>query len=231
MEKIAGRKTELVTFIIDRKHDMLASSRAEINFLEIPKKPVYHYMITSLPAGHQYECRVVLRNLETGEGAVASSTVEIPEEIDSGLRLYPPLFLIPEKEAVYLRASIEQKKKSKSEPLSIANIYPFLSNRHSPLVDTLEKGISKLFAIVHCSHKEIDKPNIEFSAHLTQFPSGEKIRLLFSILKTEKEKETDVLLLEINLPELLPGKYSLEMTAQETARKLKSHTVQTFDVR
>lgn len=231
MEKIAGRKTELVTFIIDRKHDMFASSRAEINFLEIPEKPVYHYLISSLPTGHKYECRVVLRNLETGAGAVASSTVEIPEEIDSGLRLYPPLLLIPDKEALYLRATREQKKKSKKEPLSIANIYPFLSNRHSPLVDTLEKGISKLFAIVHCSHRKIDTPNIELSAHLTQLPSGEKTRLLFSVLKKEKEKETDVLLLEINLPELLPGKYSLEMTAQETARKLKSHTVQTFDVR
>ena len=231
MEKIAGRKTELVTFIIDRKHDMFASSRAEINFLEIPEKTVYHYMITSLPPGHQYECRVVLRNLETGEGAVASSTVEIPEELDSGLKLYPPLLLIPEKEAVYLRATKEQKKKSKREPLSIANIYPFISNRHSPLVDTLEKGISKLFGIVHCSHREIDKPKIELFAYLTQLPSGEKTRLLFSILKTEKEKETNVLLIEINLPEMLPGKYSLEMTAQEMASGSESRTVQIFNVR
>lgn len=231
IEKVAGRKTELVTFIIDRKHDMFASSRAEINFLEIPEKTIYHYMISSLPAGHQYECRVVLRNLETGDGAVASSSVEIPEELDSGLRLYPPLFLIPEKEAFYLRALKEQKKKSKSEPLSIANIYPFISNRHSPLVDTLEKGISKLFAIVHCSHRKIDTPKIELFAHLTQLPSGEKTRLLFSILKTEKEKDANVLLLEINLPKMLPGKYSLEMTAQEMASGSESHTVQTFTVR
>jgi hypothetical protein len=41
----------------------------------------------------------------------------------------------------------------------------------------------------------------------------------------------DVLLIEINLPELLPGKYSLEMTAQEMASGSESHTVQTFDVR
>ena len=231
IEKVAGRKTELVTFIIDRKHDMFASSRAEINFLEIPEKTIYHYMISSLPAGHQYECRVVLRNLETGDGAVASSSVEIPEELDSGLKLYPPLFLIPEKEAFYLRALKEQKKKSKREPLSIVNIYPFISNRHSPLVDTLEKGISKLFAIVHCSHRKIDKPKIELSAHLIQLPSGEKTRLLFSILKTEKEKDTNVLLLEINLPEMLPGKYSLEMTAQEMASGSESRTVQAFTVR
>lgn len=173
----------------------------------------------------------VLRNLETGDGAVASSSVEIPAELDSGLRLYPPLFLIPEKEAFYLRALIEQKKKAKREPLSISNIYPFLSNRHSPLVDTLEKGISKLFAIVQCSHRKIDKPKIVLSAHLTQLPSGEKTRLLFSILKTKKEKDTNTLLLEINLPEMLPGRYSLEMTAHEMTRELKSRTVQTFNVR
>jgi len=98
-------------------------------------------------------------------------------------------------------------------------------------VDTLEKGISKLYAIVHCSHRKIDKPKIELFAHLTQLPSGEKTRLLFSVLKTEKEKETDVLLIEINLPEMLPGRYSLEMIAQEMASGSESRTVQIFNVR
>jgi VWFA-related protein len=231
MKKVAGRKTELVTFIIDNKHDMLASSRAEIDFLEINEKTVYHYMISSLPPGHQYECRVVLRNLETGDGAVASSSVEIPEKLDSGLRLYPPLLLIPEREAYYLRALREQKKKPKSEPLSIANIYPFLSNRHSPLVDTLEKGISKLLAVVRCSYKEIEEPKIELSAHLTHHPSGVKTRLSFSVLKAEKEEDSNVALIEINLPEMLPGRYSLEMTAQDSSSGLESRTVQTFNVR
>jgi VWFA-related protein len=231
MEKVAGRKTELVTFIIDKKHDMFVSSRAEIDFLKIPEKTVYHYMISSLPPGHQYECRVVLRNLETGDGAVASSSVEIPEKLDSGLRLYPPLLLIPEKEAIYLKASREQKKKSKSEQLSIANIYPFLSNRHSPLVDTLEKGISKLLAVVRCSCKEIEEPKIGLSAYLAQLPSGEKTRLSFSVLKAKKEEDSNVLLIEIDLPEMQPGRYSLEMTAQESTRGLKSSTVQPFNVR
>ncbi|MCJ7581634.1 MAG: VWA domain-containing protein [Candidatus Aminicenantes bacterium] len=231
MGKIAGRKTELVTFITDKKHDMFASSRAEINFLEIPQKTVYHYLISSLPTGHFYECRVVLRNLETGDGAVALSSVEIPEELDSGLRLYPPLLLIPEKEAFYLKALKEEKKKPKSEPLSIANIYPFISNRHSPLVDTLEKGNSKLFAIVHCSYREIDKPEIVLSVHLTQLLSGEKTQLIYSTLRTEEEKDSNVFLIEINLPEMLPGRYSLEMAAQDTASGSESQTVQTFDVK
>ncbi len=231
MEKVAGRKTELVTFIIDKKHDMFASSRAEINFLEIPKQPVYHYMITSLPPGHQYECRVVLRNLETGDGALASSTVDIPEKLDSGLRLYPPLLLIPEKEAVYLKASREEKKKTKSESLSIADIYPFLSNRHSPLVDVLEKGSSKLLAVVRCSHREIDEPKVELSAHLIQHPSGEKTQLPFSVLNAKTEEDSNVVLIEIDLPEMLPGRFSLELTAQESTSGQKSSTVQSFSVR
>jgi VWFA-related protein len=231
MENIAGSKTELVTFIIDKKHDMFASSRAEINFLEIPKEPVYHYMITSLPHGHHYECRVVLRNLETGDGALASSTVDIPEKLDSGLRLYPPLLLIPEKEAIYLKASREKKKKPKSESLSISNIYPFLSNRHSPLVDVLEKGTSKLLAVVRCSHREIENPNIELFAHVTHHPSGEKTRLLFSVLNAKKEEGSNVVLIEIDLPEMVPGRYSLEMTAQESTKGQQSSTVQSFEVK
>ena len=231
MEKVAGRKTEMVTFISDKKHDIYASSRAEINFLEIPKNTVYHYLITSLPPGHSYECRVVLRNLETGDGALALSSVEIPEELDSGLRLYPPLFLIPEKEAFYIKALREQKKKPESEPVSISNIFPFISNRHSPLIDTLEKGSSKLFAIMRCSYGEIEKPEIELSVHLTQHPSEQRTKLIYSIIRTVEEKDSNVILIEIDLPEILAGKYSLEIAAQDAASGSESHTAQTFNVK
>ncbi len=61
-------------------------------------------------------------------------------------------------------------------------------------------------------------------------PLLSKRGLIFKSLKGT-EKETDVLLLKINLPAILPGRYSLEMTAQETASGSESRAVQTFDVR
>jgi hypothetical protein len=68
-------------------------------------------------------------------------------------------------------------------------------------------------------------------AHLIHHPSGERNRLLFSVLKAEKEEDSNVVLIEINLPEMLPGRYSLEMTAQDSTSGLKSSTVQSFNVR
>lgn len=149
IKEIIGGKIELVTLIFDSENKIADSCQGEVNFSLIPKKKVY-YSIFSLQPG-QYECRVVIRNLETGKGAVASSSVKIPEKLGSGIRLYPPLFLIPDKEAYYLKASKPQKEKAESEPLSLINIYPWLSNKHSPLLEELDRGVSRLLAVVRSS--------------------------------------------------------------------------------
>ncbi|MGB2844492.1 MAG: hypothetical protein WBC02_06530, partial [Candidatus Aminicenantaceae bacterium] len=229
IEEALGGKTELVTIIFDKENSIVSSSRGEINFSLIPQKTINHYTIFSLSPG-QYECRVVLRNLDTGKGAVASSSVEIPGPLDSGLRLYPPLFLKPEKEPYYLKTT---KAKKVSETLSLIDIYPLLPKDHSPLVGELDQKTSKLLAIIRCSVVDIKKPEIDISAHLIRNLTGEKIQLSSNLLSTEskKDEDTDILLIELQLPELKAGRYSLEIVAAEATTKSKSQVTRTFIVR
>ncbi len=228
IKEALGGKTEIVTIIIDKENDIV-SSRGEINFSLISQNTINHYAIFSLSPG-QYECRVILRNLETGKGAVASSSVEIPGPLDSGLRLYPPLLLKPEKEPFYLKTT---KAKNASKSLSLIDIYPLLPQEHSPLVGELDQKISKLLAIMRCSVVDIEKPEIDISAHLIRNLTGEKIQLSSNLLSTEskKDEDTDLLLIELQLPELKAGKYVLEIVAEELSTKLKSKVTRTFKVR
>ena len=228
--EVTEGKTELITFIFDTENNIVASTKGKINFSQIPQKTIYHYAISSISAG-QYECRVVIRNLETGNAAVASTSVIIPEQLDSGIRLYPPLLLIPEKEAFYLRASETQKEKKEGKALSIIDIYPLLSKRHSPLVEDLEQGITKILGVIRCSVAYIQKPNIELSAYLIDHSSGQKTLLSFSILSSERTEDTDVLFIEIQLPELKPGKYYLEITAEEIKSKSRSEVRTSLNVK
>ena len=231
MEEVLGKKTELTTFIFDTENNVLSSIKADIDFSSLSQKRIFPYAIASLQPG-QYECRVVIRNMETGRAAKASTSVDIPEPIESGITLHPPLLIIPEKKSYYLNLiKVEEKKKKKEETLSLADIYPFLSNEHSPLVGDLEQGVTKLLAVVHSSVKDIQDPDIELTAFLFDYEMTEKTPLPFSILASEKQKETDVLLCELQLPEMKPGQYFIKIAAEERKTGAKAETSQIFRVK
>jgi len=229
IKEALGGKTELVTIIIDKENNIVSSSSGEINLSLIPQNTINHYTIFSLSPG-QYECRVILRNLKTGKGAIASSSVEIPGPLDSGLRLYPPLLLKPEKEPFYLKTS---KANKVSNSLSLIDIYPLLPREHSPLVGELDRKTSKLLAVMQSSVIDIEKPEIDISAHLIRELTGEKIQLSSNLLSTEskKDEDTDLLLIELQMPELKAGRYVLEIVAEELSTKLRSKVTRTFKVR
>jgi VWFA-related protein len=221
---------ELVTFILDEKNTIVASTRGEIEPSALSQKKIFHYAIFSLQPGN-YECRMIIRNQETGRAAVGSCQVTIFGPIESGLRLFQPLWLVPERESFYLKAIKEKKKGVQEETPSINDIYPFLSNKYSPLVDVLDQSTSKLLAVVRCSTIGIQEPNIDLSAYLIQQPEGQKIPLSFSIIESKKEKETNILFLEFQLPRLNPGTYSLNLAAEEQKTKQKSLAGKNFQVK
>jgi len=231
IEDIGGEKTEVVALVFDQENNIVVSSRYEADLSEFSQEQICPYAILSLSPG-LYKCRIILRNLETGKGAVASSSVNIPEPQDSGRRLFSPLLLSPKKNVYYINASKAQKKEAGKEPLSLINIYPFLSREYSPLVGNLDKETSKLLAVLRISNINIQKSDVELSVFLRESSSEEKTPLTYSILKGKKEGEKiDILLIELELPELQAGEYSIEIVAEEISTQFKSQVTRTFKVR
>ena len=228
--EVVIEKADIITLILDSQNNIVVSNTVEINFSTLPQKTIFCYTILSLLPG-SYACRTVIRNQKTGKGAVASSYVNIPRPLDSGLRLYPPLLLIPEGESFYLKLSKGQIKEGEEKPLSLINIYPFLSNEYSPLVEELTIETSMLLAVLRCSIIDIPEPDINVSVYLVENKSGKKVSLSLSILASESKEETDILLIELQLPELLPGKYSLEIIAEEITSNSSSQVTRTFIVK
>ena len=226
IEEIIAGKTEHTNFILDNENNVIFSSRGDIDFSPFSQERVYSYSILSLPPG-EYDCRTIIRNLQTGKVAVASSSVEIPEPVKTGIKLDPPLLLIPEKESTYLRLI----KGPKKDPLSINDIYPLLSNKHSPLVDAIDKDVLNLLAVALCVVADIQKPEVNIIAHLIEKESGKTTELPLSILNSERKEKTDVLLLEIQLPELKSGEYAIEIIAEEESSKQRSQTKIRFQVK
>jgi VWFA-related protein len=135
---IQGEKLELVNLILDEEKKIIDSSRGEVDYSELLQGRNYQYSILSLLPGH-YECRVVLRNLTSGKSAVGSSRVKIPDYQESGVFLYSPLLLIPDKKSHFLKLSTIERKTEEKDGISLIHIYPFLSNEYSPLIEELEQ--------------------------------------------------------------------------------------------
>lgn len=231
IKEVTKGETEVLSFNLDEENNIANYMEGKINFYTIHQKKIYLYSISSLSPG-KHECRLVLRDIKTGKGAVASSLVVIPEASGPGIKLFPPLLLIPEKQAVYLNFSKDQKKGTEKKSLSLKDIYPFLPNNFSPLVEEVDRGILKLPAVLRLSIVDVQGYEIEISAHLIDHSSNKKIPLSNSpILYSEKKEGIEVLLVEFRLPELEPGKYSLEIIAEEMTTQTRSQVSRTFKIR
>ena len=225
---VIGEKTEAATFIVDEGRNLVESIKGELNFFELPQGEIFQYTISSLPPGC-YEGRVVIRNSKTGKGAVAFSSFSIPKHLESGILLHQPLVLIPSRETQYLK--LEKVRDKDVKTVSINTLYPFLSNKHTPVIGALNKASRSLLTVMRCSINKLDDPEIEIFASLELLPSREKTSIPLSIIAAEKKENIELLFIELNLPDLQPGRYSMEFTAREKRTKLESIVTQILEVK
>ena len=196
--------TEIITLVFDEDNNIIDSGRAILEYGSTKHSLIHHYSITRLDPG-LYECRVIVRNLISGKSALGTSSVEVPALNKSGLSVYPPFLLIPEKESFYLKA-VKEEKGRKVESLSLNELYPFLSNRHSPLVKEVDRSERNLLAVLRYSAgggADL-KINMEVDHLQSSNEQDRKIPLEFNIIESGKIGLDDILLIEIKFPYIEP---------------------------
>lgn len=218
IQELSGKEVEIVSIIFDNKDNIIKIEREGLDFSKLPMENIYYSSLLPLDPG-EYKCRIVLRNLETGRGAVASSSVEVLKSPDSGIQLYPPLLLKPEKDAFYFK---------KPSPA-----YSYDSAQYSPLVEELAQGTNRISAVVRCSFSSIPKPDIKLSANLIHHlaDTGKTIPVTLSILNKHQEEDTEVFLIEIKTEELQSGEYFLYLFAEDSLTQSRSRVNTTFKVK
>jgi VWFA-related protein len=227
IEDILGEKMEVVTLFFDKDKNIADMQRSEARSLRLSQDDVYFYSFYSLAPGG-YDCRVVIRNMKTGQGAVAASSIAIPQTPDSGLLLYPPLLLAEKGNASYIDGT--EKKKSVEET-SLEDIYSFDSSRYVPVVRDLDEDTANKQAVVRCSIFGLDDPELKIHAYLTRPSTSEKIPLEFTILNQSKDQDIWQWLIEFPIADLMPGKYSLNLTAEEVNTERRSEARADFIIR
>jgi VWFA-related protein len=212
LEEILGERAELITMIYDSSFQIHLSTQVELNKGTFQADHVYHYSLESLPPG-SYVCRVVIRNLETGKGAVGRAETTISEPMEAGIKLFPPLLFKPGGTAVFHRAV---HGGDKQDQRSLNDLYPFLGEETTPLFDALPRERIPLMAVLRIKVKGIAEPDTALNMILID-DSGRKTAVPFEVIDVKADGEYDSLLLEMRLPRISPGIFTLEITAHDHA--------------
>jgi VWFA-related protein len=229
IREAVGDRTEFISLVLDQNKVIVDGKRFEIDWKSMRGEKVYQYAAIALAPG-RYDCRVIIRNLEDGRAAVGSCFVEVAAPRAGGPTLFPPLFLVRGPEAQYLHMTTPAKG-TPAAGVSISAIFPFPPREYVPLVGSLEQGQDLLGAAVRCVWKGNRSGEMELSAWLSPEGSGERTQVEMTIVNSASRDETDFYLMEFEIPGLLPGRYRLEIVAEDAATGLNLRTAGWFSVR
>jgi len=218
IQKFSGKKVELVSLVFDEKENLAGLQRAESDLTKYRGMDIFYTSGALLPPG-QYRCRLVIRDLDTGDAAVASASAHVTQKPSIGLSLHSPLLLVRESNFAYLEGTGAKKE----EEISWKEVYPYDRAQYSPIIGEAPTGTAKLYGVVPCSVKGIFLPNITLTAYFISSSSGEKIPLTLSVVNKSRKADVEIQFVEFSLPNIPPGKYLLYLHAEETGTKFVSY--------
>jgi VWFA-related protein len=230
LREVLKGKFEIISVIFDAAENIVELRRGVKTLSDLPQDACFYYSLFSLAPG-SYKCRLVIRNLETGLGAVASSSVAIPEKGQGRIRVFPPLLLAPEKDAAYMRGFVPKALLEKSTTFSLAEAFHFDAASYSPYLEGSLEANSLMSAIVCCSIGDILAPEVILSACLTEKSSGQTTPLTLFILSEEQERDMERRLVRMFIPELPAGEYNLNLNAEEWTSKSTAQVTSTIFLR
>jgi len=222
MRAVIGEKTEIVFLVFDEKQNIVGLKEFAVDDPDFFSDDVFPYVILPLYPG-KFECRVVIRNTETGRGAVASSLLFIPRVSKSGFKLYPPLLLKPQKNTKFVSLG---RQKDEQDESALLEVFPFDIQEFSPIIEDIHSGVAKILVLTRCAFGEIADAEVKISARLVHQPSGEDIPM-----EVKLAYENGMFSLEIPAEGLKSGKYFLYLFGEELNTRARSNVNTHFIVR
>jgi hypothetical protein len=233
IKNVVAKETEMAVLVFNEKNELLHLSQRELGLDALPPEEFISYTVVGVPPG-RYECRLVFRCLQTGRAALGAAAAVIEKPDLAGkeeTRIFPPLLLIPDEAPRFVRLARDDAQSGKDDILNLKRIYPLIPNNHAPLVGDLEPGTRKILAVVRLLTAE--RAGSDFRLGITLIKAtGEEMpaSLPFTILRAEDNEGTDILLVEIELPELGEGRYKLEISAEDESGKSMAAAFREFRV-
>jgi VWFA-related protein len=217
LEDFAGKSVEFVALAFDDSENLVDLKRTEVDLTGYRGMDILFSSGVSAPPG-RYTCRFVLRDLDTGMSAVASTRADIARDT-AALSLHTPLLLAPVSCPVYLEAV----GTGKPDLLSWRDVYLFDRKQYSPLVGEISKEVSSVLVVVAYTISGIEQPNVILSANLIKAATGERLPVSFYSQARFRSESVEIQHIEFSLDDVPPGEYLLYIHAGDPASGAMTH--------
>ena len=154
ISEFIGQKAEIYFLVFDDKENPVFLKRKAVETSNLKARDAFYYSLANISPG-KYLFRIVVRDLDTGKGAVGRYSLEIPELSKSNLQIFPPLLLSQEKSGIYIRGYVPNTLES---GFPLLDQFPFDPELTSPTLGEIPKHAQTIQAVLHCSMHNLDKP-------------------------------------------------------------------------
>jgi VWFA-related protein len=220
--KLTGPKAEIVALFFDDEGDIAEIIRDEVDTASWRGREVVLAAGATLKPG-DYAGRLVLRDMSTGQSAVASVRAAVGQPAGAGLQLGTPL-LLAEGPGAPLR---EAAAKKAGEAPPFAEGYPYDPYRFVPVVGEVPPGAARLFLVVPCACPG-GEPELLLSVRLVDAVSGAQVPVTAGLSGRLLRGSLEILTLELGAAALPAGTYYLHIYAEDKVSGALGHAVTTL---
>jgi VWFA-related protein len=195
---------EIVALFFDPHDDLTSLQRIAVTKADYGGRDILFTAGASAISGTN-KCRVIVRDLDTGQSAMASKTVYCPQPGSRSLSVYTPVPVVAGGGLFRLEGVV----KGQTETPSWREVYPYDPVASSPVIgDEAVRG-GTVEVIVPYSAPGLEPGDLTFKANFVNSGTGENLAVPVELKELTKPGTIDVQRLEISLAEVPEGKYLL----------------------
>jgi hypothetical protein len=217
--KFSGGRVEFVVIVFDEEGEIADMVREEAAAGSIGGSELAFATGTTLRPG-DYACRLVIRDMDTGQSAVAATKATVVKPQFSGLQLGTPLVLEPRSGCQLLSAGSKKAR----EAFPWRDVYPYDDTSYTPLLAELPAGTPSIRVVMPCTFQAGTQPELALSAQFIDAVTGTRWPLPISRTDRIPSGPLEVLTLEIPAAGLAPGSYYLHLYAQDRTSGALGHS-------
>jgi hypothetical protein len=171
-----------------------------------------------------YDCRLVIRDMQTGMSAVASTKAAVFQPASSDLTLSTPLLLVEEPGMPVLDAGPGKKV----DPVAWRDAYSFDMLTHSAAIGPISRTHKKIAALVPYAFTGSGQAKVNLTASIVNQKTGERMPVEVRLTSRTQGAAMETAKFELSTEGLPPGRYLLYVYAEDPVSRTLAHTQTSF---
>jgi VWFA-related protein len=202
--QLGGQTAEIVALFFDAQDNLMSLQRVALTRADYAGKELLFTAGTAAKPG-AVKCRVVLRDLDTGQSAVASATVYSGPSNRQVLAVFSPLLLVEGGSLFHIEGVV----KGAAESPAWRDLYPYDTKGFSPVVGQEAIRTGKVFVVLPYSAPGLGAADLTFKANLVNSDTGQNVAVPLELRESVTRETVRAQSLEIALAGVPEGTYIL----------------------